>query len=88
MNEYAQAIFDEAGHDLARAVELLNLRTLDRLMFSITPFEKTVAVHGRILLDLVSLDADQALRMASYPGVRRHPLQGREDLRELVRSMK
>jgi len=88
MTEYAQAIFEEAGHDLARAVELLNLRTCDQLMCAHRRWAETVAVHSRILRDLIGIDAEYALGMANFPGIRRHPLQGRADLRELAESMK
>jgi hypothetical protein len=86
MNEYAQAIFEEAGHNLDRAIELLNSRTCDQLICAHRRWAETVAVHSRTLRALVSLDAEHAL--ANFPGIRRHPLQGRADLRELVRSMK
>jgi hypothetical protein len=88
MNEYAQAIFEEAGHDLDRAIELLHSRTMDHLLFSIVPFERTVLVHSRTLRDLIGIDAEYALGMATYPAVRKHPLQGRAELRELIESMK
>ena len=89
MNEYAQAIFDEAGHNLNQAIKLLDARTCDHLLFGAARFRETVAVHSQALRDIINLDADHALGMTiDPPSVRRRPLQGREDLRELVRSMK